>query len=189
MNTNDHQMSYKDLLELVELIKSCSEFGEFHLKLGDLEVDLRRVDAAAPPTPLAAPAAEAAPARQPAAQPAAMQQAAAQQRHGHVGAGELLLDAPGAQPAAAPGAASFPAGSLLIKSPMVGTFYRSPEPGAKPFVEVGQAVDAQTTVCIIEVMKLMNSIPAGGAGTVSHILVGDGDAVEFGQVLMVVAPS
>ena len=193
MNANDHQMSYKDLLELVELIKSCSEFGEFHLKLGDLEVDLRRVDAAAPPTALATPAeaapAQPAPARQPATQPTATQQAAPQQRQGHVGAGELLLDAPAAQPSAAPGAASFPAGSLLIKSPMVGTFYRAPEPGAKPFVEVGQAVDAQSTVCIIEVMKLMNSIPAGGAGTVSHILVGDGDAVEFGQVLMVVAPS
>ncbi len=199
VNANDHQMSYKDLLELVELIKSCSEFGEFHLKLGDLEVDLRRVDAVAAPAALALPVdtapAQQAPVRQPAApqqaaaQQVMTQQAATQQRHGHVGAGELLLDAPGAQPSAAPGAASFPAGSLLIKSPMVGTFYRAPEPGARPFVEVGQAVDAQATVCIIEVMKLMNSIPAGGAGTVTHILVGDGDAVEFGQVLMVVAPS
>ena len=69
---------------------------------------------------------------------------------------------------------------------MVGTFYRAPEPGAPPFVDTGHSVSADTIVCIIEVMKLMNSIPAGGSGVVTQILVGDGEPVEYGQVLMVI---
>ncbi|BCQ28405.1 hypothetical protein NK8_65940 (plasmid) [Caballeronia sp. NK8] len=71
---------------------------------------------------------------------------------------------------------------------MVGTFYRSPEPGAKAFVEVADAVEAESTVCIIEVMKLMNSIAAGAGGVVTHVLVEDGDPVEYGQPLIVIAP-
>src|SRR5690606_40517544 len=78
-------------------------------------------------------------------------------------------------PAPAKGVRELPEGATVIKSPMVGTFYRAPEPGAKPFVEVGAAVSPDTTVCIIEVMKLMNSIPAQCRGTVAEILVGDGD--------------
>jgi acetyl-CoA carboxylase biotin carboxyl carrier protein len=77
---------------------------------------------------------------------------------------------------------------VLITSPMVGTFYRSPEPGAPPFVEVGQAVEPDTTVCIIEVMKLMNTLPAGCQGVVTQIRVGDGEAVEYGQLLIVIEP-
>ena len=64
----------------------------------------------------------------------------------------------------------------------------APEPGAEPFVTVGQHVAADSTVCIIEVMKLMNSIPAGRAGTVTHVLVADSQPVEFNQVLAVIAP-
>ena len=69
---------------------------------------------------------------------------------------------------------------------MVGTFYRAPEPGAKPFVDVGQKVTPETTVCIIEVMKLMNSVTAGVRGTVLQILVGDSQPVELGQALVVI---
>ena len=72
---------------------------------------------------------------------------------------------------------------------MVGIFYCAPEPGATPFVKVGQRAAADTTVCIIEVMKLMNSIQAGSSGLVTHILVKDGEAVEFGQALVVIDPS
>ena len=75
---------------------------------------------------------------------------------------------------------------MLVKSPMVGTFYRAPEPGAHPFAEVGARVTAESIVGIVEVMKLMNSIPAGQAGVVTHILVNDGEPVEYGQVLLVI---
>ncbi len=73
-----------------------------------------------------------------------------------------------------------------VKSPMVGTFYRSPGPGAKPFVELGQTVKPGDTLCIIEAMKLLNEIEAEVAGTIKEILVENGQAVEYGQVLFVI---
>jgi acetyl-CoA carboxylase biotin carboxyl carrier protein len=157
-------LTYDDLLQIVELIKSAEAFSEFHLKIGDIELDLRKAgpdrpaaSAAAPHTPVPAPALieEAAP--------------AAAQR------GALT-------------SVDIPAGSVVIKSPMVGTFYRSPEPGAKPFVEVGQKVSADTTVCIIEVMKLMNSLSAGSVGRVTHVLANDAEPVDMGQALIVIDP-
>lgn len=72
-----------------------------------------------------------------------------------------------------------------VKSPMVGTFYRSPSPGAKPFVEVGQPVKQGDTICIIEAMKLLNQIEADRAGTVKKILVENGQPVEYGQPLFI----
>ena len=73
-----------------------------------------------------------------------------------------------------------------ITSPMVGTFYMAASPGAKPFVEVGQTVSAGQVVCIIEAMKLMNEIESEVSGKVTRICVKDGEAVEYGQVLMYV---
>ena len=73
-----------------------------------------------------------------------------------------------------------------INSPMVGTFYRSPAPGAKSFVEIGQSVKAGDTVCIIEAMKLMNEIEAECDGVIREVLVENGSPVEFGQPLFVV---
>jgi acetyl-CoA carboxylase biotin carboxyl carrier protein len=70
---------------------------------------------------------------------------------------------------------------------MVGTFYRSSSPGAKPFVEVGQTVSADTHVCIIEAMKLLNEIEAGHTGVIKDIFVENGQPVEYGQPLMVIA--
>jgi acetyl-CoA carboxylase biotin carboxyl carrier protein len=89
--------------------------------------------------------------------------------------------APAAAPAATPPAPEGP----VIKAPMVGTFYRSPSPDAKPFVEVGQTVKEGDTVCIIEAMKLMNEIEADAAGVVKAILVENGQPVEYGQPLFI----
>src|SRR5882672_2192826 len=74
----------------------------------------------------------------------------------------------------------------IVKSPMVGTFYRSPSPGANAFIEVGQAVKPGDTLCIIEAMKLLNEIEAEVAGEVKEILVENGQAVEYGQPLFVI---
>ena len=82
-----------------------------------------------------------------------------------------------------------PTGTHLIKSPMVGTFYRSPEPGAKPFVEPGSKVKPDSIVCIIEVMKLMNSVEAGVSGTVTHVFADNASMVEAGQALIAIRPS
>lgn len=97
--------------------------------------------------------------------------------------------------APAPAAASAPVVSAaapavadgdVVKSPMVGTFYRAPSPGASPFVEVGQTVKEGEPLCIIEAMKLLNEIEADKSGVVKQILVENGEPVEFGQPLFVI---
>jgi len=97
------------------------------------------------------------------------------------------------QPAAPAAAGAKPAaeeaaGQAVIKSPMVGTFYRAPAPDAPPFVEVGQEVEVGQVLCIIEAMKLMNEIKSEVAGRLVDILVENGEAVEFGQPLFRIEP-
>jgi acetyl-CoA carboxylase biotin carboxyl carrier protein len=102
--------------------------------------------------------------------------------------------APALAAAPAPGVASPPPAAEVdlakhpgvVPSPMVGTVYWSPEPGAKPFVEVGTKVSAGQTLLIIEAMKTMNQIPSPRAGTVTQILIEDGQPVEFGEPLMII---
>jgi acetyl-CoA carboxylase biotin carboxyl carrier protein len=98
--------------------------------------------------------------------------------------------APAAAAAGAPGAAPAEGGAAapeghVIRSPMVGTFYRCSAPGAKSFVEVGQAVKAGETLCIIEAMKMLNEIDADQDGTVKAILVENGQPVEYGEPLFI----
>jgi len=87
--------------------------------------------------------------------------------------------------AAAPAAAEVPAGHV-VKSPMVGTFYRASSPGAKAFVDVGSVVKEGETICIIEAMKILNEIEADKSGTITQILGQNGQAVEYGQPLFVI---
>lgn len=97
----------------------------------------------------------------------------------------MAAPAPQATAPAQVTAAAEPEGHA-VKSPMVGSFYRSPSPGAKSFVEVGQSVNAGDTLCIIEAMKLLNEIEADQGGVVKAILVENGQAVEFGQPLFII---
>ena len=85
----------------------------------------------------------------------------------------------------APAAPAAPSGHV-VKAPMVGTFYRAPNPGASPFVEVGQSVKEGEPLCIIEAMKLLNEIEADKAGVIKEILVENGEPVEYGQPLFVI---
>lgn len=167
----ERDLSYEDLLQILQLVESSSQFSEFHLKYGDIQIDLRkhssgpvRLDSVRGSERASAPAAEPPPRPDPAPAPA------------------VAVPVRTAAPVV-------PEGAVIVKSPMVGTFYSAPEPGAKPFVEVGQRVAPDTVVCIIEVMKLMSSIAAGNAGVVTQILVNDGEAVEFGQPLIVIDPN
>ena len=118
----------------------------------------------------------------PAVAPAAVQYAPA----------PVVAQTPAAAPTQAPAAATpAPAASdelsgHLVRSPMVGTFYRSPSPEAKAFVEVGQSVKVGDALCIVEAMKMMNRIEADKAGVVKAILINDGDAVEFDEPLIVI---
>lgn len=198
----DRNLTYQDLLQIVELVKSSSQFSEFHLKAGDIEVDLKRGSTAGVPVPgsgIVETAKTVPPAPRAGETVTSPEKTAeehvhrAHQRHRHVGGGEIVTEA--GESGISEGQAAprvlpmgFPDGAILVKSPMVGTFYRAPEPGAHPFVEVGQRVTPDTVLCIIEVMKLMNSIPARHSGVVTHILIEDAQPVEFGQVLMVIDP-
>ena len=80
-------------------------------------------------------------------------------------------------------------GALTIDAPMLGVFYRAPSPGAPPFVDVGTRIERDTIVCVIEVMKMMNSVPAGVVGTIAEVHVENAEAVEFGQPLFRVMPA
>lgn len=106
-----------------------------------------------------------------------------------VAAPAVAVPAAAAAPAAAP-AAEAPAAPVetghVVKSPMVGTFYRASSPGAKAFAEVGDVVKAGQAVCIIEAMKIMNEIEADQDGTITKILVDNGQPVEYGQPLFVI---
>ena len=93
---------------------------------------------------------------------------------------------PSADVPTSPAAPAPEAEGHVVKSPMVGTFYRSASPGAKPFVEVGDAVQVGDPLCIIEAMKLMNEIEADRAGVVKAILIENGQPVEYGQPLIIV---
>jgi acetyl-CoA carboxylase biotin carboxyl carrier protein len=98
--------------------------------------------------------------------------------------------APGAaQPPAPDAAAASANGATTIEAPMLGTFYRASAPGEPPFVDVGSEVDADTVVCLIEVMKMMNSIKAGVAGTVVEVCADNAQLVEYGEPLFRVAPA
>ncbi|HUH60307.1 MAG TPA: acetyl-CoA carboxylase biotin carboxyl carrier protein [Candidimonas sp.] len=98
---------------------------------------------------------------------------------------EAPVAAPAAPVAAAPAAPAAPVGHT-VKAPMVGTFYRAPNPGASPFVEVGQSVKEGEPLCIIEAMKLLNEIEADKSGVIKEILVENGEPVEYGQPLFVI---
>ena len=149
-----------DLRKLKKLIDLVQESGIAELEVTEGEERVR-ITRAVPP---AAPVAPAAPAQVVAA--------------GHPGPAAPAAEAGPAEPA-------LPSGHVL-KSPMVGTFYRAPSPGAKPFVDVGSQVKAGDTLCIIEAMKLMNEIEADKAGTVKAILAENGQPVEFGEPLFVI---
>ena len=161
----DRELSYQDLLEIIRLVEESPEFSEFKLEYGDIKINLRKSSAGAIS------------AHEPLDNPADLSPKVKQ-----------VTSPPEPVKLVRSSRTSVPDGMIGIKSPMVGSFYRSPEPGAPPFIEIGSTVNPDSTVCIIEVMKLMNSMPAGCAGRVTHILVGDAEPVDVGQALIVIDP-
>lgn len=149
-----------DLRKLKTLIDLVSDSNVSELEITEAEGKVRIVKGV-PPGPVAYVAAPVQAVQQPVAEAAAAPVAAA--------------------PAAAPAIKGH-----VAKSPMVGTFYRSPSPGAKAFVEIGSTVKEGETVCIIEAMKILNEIEADKAGTITQILCENGQAVEYGQPLFVI---
>jgi len=153
-------MDLRKLKTLIELVES-SGIAELEIEEGEERVRITRAVAAATASTVVVPAAL------PATVSAMSPQAAA------------------APPAAAP--APVEAEGHQVKSPMVGTFYRAASPGSKPFIEIGDSVEVGDTLCIIEAMKLMNEIESDKAGVVKQVLIENGQPVEFGQPLVVIA--
>ena len=153
-------MDLRKLKKLIDLVQE-SGIAELEITEGEEKVRIARGGAVSV-TPLAggAPSVAAVPA-------------------GATGAAVLATSAPAAAEAAPEG--------HVVKSPMVGTFYRAPSPDAKPFVDVGSTVKAGETICVLEAMKLMNEIEADASGTIKAILVENGQPVEYGQALFIIA--
>lgn len=147
-------MDIKEIKQIVELMKR-SDLTDFEIEEKDLKLRISRNSGVVVSAPAPAPIAVA---------PAP------------------VAAAPAESPAPAAAAKDEP-GVTIIKSPMVGTFYRSPNPDSKPFADVGTKVKADSVVCIIEAMKVMNEINAELSGTIVDILVENGQAVEYGQAL------
>lgn len=162
---SDNRITPADLEAILKLVESAEHLGDFHLKYGDLELRVsRNAPDAEPPMRVEMPPQASTPAPSP---PGRVEEVAPARRS------DLRTVAPG---------------MAAVKAPMVGTFYRAPSPGAPPFVEVGDQVQPDSVVCIIEVMKLMNTIHAETTGVVREIRVENSQPVEFGQVLLVIEP-
>lgn len=156
-------LTRSDIDEILKLVDG-SDFDELKLEMGDLKLELRRRGTGP------APARDCAPHEAPAPK-----------------APIPATPTPAAPTSAAPVVAS--GGGTEVPAPLLGTFYHAPKPGAAPFVAVGDTVTAETVIGIIEVMKLMNSVPAGIAGTVTEIVAPNGELVEHGQALIRIQPA
>ena len=162
------ELSEDDVLHILKLIDE-SKFDYFQLEVGELKITVSKGD----PIPIAGTTQPAAISAAPSAAPV-----------------PAATPKPAAQTAAAPSAkpAVIPEGMLPITAPLLGTFYVAPEPGAPPFVKVGQQITEDTTVGLIEVMKVFNSVRAVVKGTIVEVVAQNGQFVEFGQTLFIVKP-
>ena len=162
-------MNQKELKELIEFLIE-KDIAEFELERGDVKVKIKRagehtvVHSHAEPRFYAVPPVAASPAHEMVAAPAA------------------------APPPAAPAAPAPEEGLHAVKSPIVGTFYEAPSPGAPPFVKVGDTVEVGQVLCIVEAMKLLNEIESDFAGEIVKKLASNGQPIEYGQELFSIRP-
>lgn len=164
------QLSEDDVIQILRLVKESS-FSELHLEMGDLKLVVKKgkdesiiEEPRSAAAPLPADAGKTPPVPQNQATPATMEAAPAE--------GSVVVEE----------------GLVPIKAPLLGVFYRRPEPGAPPYVEEGSFVEEDTTVCLIEVMKVFNAVKAGVRGYVRRICAESGQLVEYGQTLFLVEP-
>lgn len=162
-----------ELIALVELLKDA-EFSEFRYEKGDLRIVIRRGGRSDEHELVQRESASNSRREAPRKTPAS-------QERGEPG----IANAP---PRSEPATAIVPSGGVPVTAPLLGTFYTRPKPSEPPFVSVGSPVEADTVLCIIEVMKLMNSVVAGVRGTVAAMHANEGELVEHGQLLFSITP-
>src|SRR5712692_2577197 len=161
------ELSEDDVLHILKLIDE-SKFDYFQLEVGELKITVSKGE----PIPLAPTAQSIAVSQNPApAQPSKS---------------PAVAPAPQKEP---PKPVAIPAGHVPITAPLLGTFYVAPEPGAPPFVKAGAEITEDTTVGLIEVMKVFNAVRAGVKGVVTEVVAQNGQFIEYGQTLFVVKPS
>jgi acetyl-CoA carboxylase biotin carboxyl carrier protein len=160
------QQDIEDLRQLIEFLKQ-HQVAEFDIDRGDLKIRLKF--------------------NPPESEPASLGDLARLLRTAPSAAAPAASAGSASEPAAAP-AADPDAGLHLVKSPIVGTFFGSPSPGAAAFVSAGERVEKGQVICIVEAMKLMNEIEADISGEVVRCLVSNGQAIEFGQPLFAIRP-
>ena len=186
-------LTYDEIVSLIQAFEASSEFNRFHLRYLDLELILEKKGA----LPLAASSPwrggsrdNTSPVQREELGKELGEELREEEREPSLA--DLKSQTSHAFSAASaskvPSMASTHEGLLQVTSPMVGTFYAAPEPGAAPFAALGQRVEEDTQVCIIEVMKLMSSIEAGVKGTIAEVAVKNNEPVEFGQVLFWIRP-
>lgn len=167
-------MNQKEIKELIDFLIE-KDIAEFELERGDVKLRVKRGGATSVPATMVAPTAVAVPVQQPVPVPLAPSQA------------------PAAPAAAASATAAPPAEDesswQIVRSPIVGTFYESPSPGAPAFVKTGDSVSVGQVICIVEAMKLMNEIESDYAGVIVKSYVSNGQPVEYGQSLFAIRPS
>lgn len=169
------QLTEDEVLQILDLVEK-SNFDYLDLEIGDLKLTVSKSGVPAVPATVSVTQAAPAPAAAPAVEaPAAPPPAASE-------------PAPAAESAPASQPVTVKEGTVPIPAPMVGTFYATPEPGAPPFVKLGDHVDAETTVGLVEVMKVFNAVSSGAAGTIDEVCVESGQFVEHGQTLFLVRP-
>jgi acetyl-CoA carboxylase biotin carboxyl carrier protein len=165
------ELSEDDVLHILKLIDE-SKFDYFQLEVGELKITVSKGE----PIPLNA-----------AAQPAAAIQGVPAPAPAQAAPAAAPVQQP--KPAAEPPKTVIPEGLVPITAPLLGTFYVAPEPGAPPFVTKGSSVTEDTTVGLIEVMKVFNSVRAGAKGVITEVVAQNGQFVEYGQTLFLVKPS
>ena len=156
------RLTHADVTRILELLDRAVDLDSLDVKLGDFVVQATKPGAAAPErTALLPSTAQSSPA---------------------------VTQATPSAASPAETAVPVPAGMVAIRAPMVGTFYSSPRPGEPLFVEEGGVVEAGATVCLVEVMKMFNSVESATRGTVHKIMVRNGELVQHNQLLMLIAP-
>lgn len=166
-------LTLKDIQAILEIVKAAEDIQEFSLKFGGAEIQISRSGASS----------TAVPSLRAADTPVSQRETNAPVTLKSEERPPLVADLKSSGQA---GSMDYGPNAIVVKSSMVGVFYRAPAPGEPPFVEVGQRVEKDQVLGILEVMKLMNSISSPVDGTVTHILVENGDPVEFNEVLIVI---
>lgn len=164
----EEKISLAEIKEIIDLVRSEDKIEVFQLKIGDTEISISKNSADAGSGSYTGRSTRPKQQSEPGPAPAVKQQP-------NTNISESQPEV-GLEP-----------GDIEVKAPSVGTFYRRPKPGAEPFVEIGSDVSVGNTLCIVEVMKLMNSVKCETAGKIKKILVEDGQPVEFGQPLMIIS--